>query len=377
MESGTPCVPRRSCPAVSNKKGCRHEAGARTRSAAWKTSNARACARVGSVLAFAARCGPALLAAIACVPNPRQTARGRYRVSCRTRARSRAGWRTADNPGSSTRRESSRAPAKPPPTRAGSASPAIARSPPRPPARPSVSTAPWLVVVSEVRPRLPKTRFSGIAWKVCETPWSGSDASSVVRPPKLIVALILLPPRLMAIATASNVAASGTHASLRHLGRPSAQRYTEPTGPAACPIVQDPAASHVMRHAASKCHRSPPRRQPWRYQSVARIPKPAQSVWLAEYQVPEGSITDVVPTATIAASPTPCDRSRSRPGDPSAASPHEDPVRGLRQHRLEIRERPAHATRPQVRSRQTGTMCVLCGTNRFSSVRPSVREAAT
>lgn len=38
---------------------------------------------------------------------------------------------------------------------------------------------------------------------------------------------------------------------------------------------------------------------------------------------------------------------------------------------------PATPTSPQVTSRQAGTMCVLCGTNRLATVRSQVREAGT
>ena len=120
------------------------------------------------------------------------------------------------------------------------------------------------------------------------------------------------------------------------------------------------------------------RLQHWAYQSVARIPNPAQSVCPAEYQHADEAITDVVPTAAIAASPTPMrpvSRATSRPVSSITAAriPYDASARTSGSFSSE----PAHSTRAQVRTRQAGTMCVLCGTNRFSIVRPSVREAET
>ena len=46
-------------------------------------------------------------------------------------------------------------------------------------------------------------------------------------------------------------------------------------------------------------------RQHWAYQRVARMPNPAHKVCPAEYQQAGDAITDVVPTAAIAAKPRP------------------------------------------------------------------------
>ena len=62
--------------------------------------------------------------------------------------------------------------------------------------------------------------------------------------------------------------------------------------------------------------------------------------------------------------------------EPSPAPRHRSPLPPLPAAVLH-RPEPDQATRAQVKTRQAGTMCVLCGTNRFASVRGRVRDAAT
>ena len=107
------------------------------------------------------------------------------------------------------------------------------------------------------------------------------------------------------------------------------------------------------------------------------MPNPAQSVWPAEYQHAGDAMTDVVPIAAIAASPRPVrpvSRATSRPVSsitatrmPYAASARTSGI---------FSSDPAQATSAHVSTLQAGTMCVLCGTNRFDSVRSRLREAA-
>ena len=108
------------------------------------------------------------------------------------------------------------------------------------------------------------------------------------------------------------------------------------------------------------------------------MPKTAHSGWPPENHEAGVSIKDVVPTIAVAARPgpiRPVSRATSRPASNITATriPYDASARtsGSR------RRFPARATRPQVTSRQAGTMCVLCGTSRLATVRSQVREAAT
>ena len=104
-------------------------------------------------------------------------------------------------------------------------------------------------------------------------------------------------------------------------------------------MVQNQPASTADTPASMSVTNLPDRRYDWAYQRVASMPKPAQSGWPAEYQIAGVSMTDVVPTKAIAASPidgragfarhhsrrsgtSPRSRSNTtRPQAPSAAAP--------------------------------------------------------
>ena len=90
------------------------------------------------------------------------------------------------------------------------------------------------------------------------------------------------------------------------------------------------------------------------------MPSPAQSVWPAEYQQAGDAMTDVVPTPTMAASPTavrPVSRATSRPVRSITAT--RIPYAASASTTGRFSSEPLQATSAQVSNRQAGTMCVL------------------
>ena len=114
-----------------------------------------------------------------------------------------------------------------------------------------------------------------------------------------------LPPAQRQARDAARVGArSGTAAAQRQ------RAYRRARGRAPRPVPPGSRSSRTSRqHGPDRGKREAAgdrdRLQHWAYQSVARIPNPAQSVCPAEYQHAGEAITEVGPTPTIAASPSP------------------------------------------------------------------------